>query len=301
MGSDVAHRLGTVIDADTRGFEEGTKRVRREAKKTEKSLFEVGSSGAKAAAVGGAAFSSLGAGISLATASAEGLEGALASASGSIVAAFGAGGPVGGAIAIATLGIGTMIRGVDIFGVQAEIAAKKAEEAFAASLKKIDDDVDALNKRIRKGELEGVAASVGLPVGVVEDRFALETQLTKAQARVTQITREFGDKPGVRNIRALKGDIAARDAINRLSRGELAKQERLIAAAERILAALPQIKLGVNSSSFTEEPIFTRTFDVIRGSSRGREDALGGSTSALIITLKQIEKNTRDRTPRAGR
>ena len=195
--SSAAGALHMAVMADVTDYEAAMDKVRRETKKTEKSMFEVGRSGAKAAAVGGAAFSSLGAGISIATASAEGLEGAIVSASGSLVAAFGAGGLAGGALAASSLVLGTLLRDMDLFGTKAEEAAKKARAAWGEFRKEQQSLGVQLRERIElsKGgrallqgrgeelntlETEGqmIGLARGICRGVVVDAVFLECRIT---------------------------------------------------------------------------------------------------------------------------
>lgn len=305
MGN-VAHTLKTVAIVDTTGFEDGTKRIRREAKRTEKSVFEVGAAGAKAAAVGGAAFSSFGAGISIATSSAEGLEGALASASGSVVAAFGAGGVAGGALAVAALSIGSMVKGLDLFGTKAEEIIKKARMARQEERDAKLSEVEKLRRERELAENAKLAASMGVDPKDFQQRRDFATRIAEEQRRLARSEGAIPRIEGLIQNRKILDDLERRtgarfEGESVASLQDKLRQEKFRAQAAReiifeLRSALERMGTAPGAPGFPNPG----SIDFIRGSRRSLEGFAGGASGAAIRILEKIEGNTRGG-PKASR
>ena len=246
-------RIGTKGEDVQKRLTKGAKAAGKETDKATKSLFEFGETGKKVSGFAGTAFASMGASVSLATANMDSLAGSSAAAAGSIAAGFGSGGPVGGAIAVASAAVGALIFAFRQSGEEAKKAAEdaaKALEPLSAQAKSVAESIEsiadatAFERRIAEAKLAGTLTEAGEEVFRVKARFVEMRQeavktLDEAIIKVNELGRALGDDDldddvreglvktydeAVKNVERLRMGLGT---LNEARRNELATLEAL--------------------------------------------------------------------------
>ena len=212
------------------------KNTEKQAKNTSRSLTDAGQSGAKAAGIIGAGFSSVSAGITAANATAENFEESMIGAGAAVAGAFGAGGPVGGALALASIGIGLLIGKTREAGQAAKEASKAFEEGMQRSRDAIVSSTDALEQlnfeiKVMSAELAGVDFDIGLE--------SLEN-LADKQAEVVEKSKRALLDAEAKATDAVRARQRALEDLNRASQG-----------TEYLLTASIQERLALAEKEFS--------------------------------------------------
>lgn len=249
----IAGTLWFNLKGNAKHYEQELDKAKQKTDQTKRAITDAGQAGSKAASIAGAGFSSLSAGISASQATAENFEASMVSAASSVAAAFGAGGPVGAALALASIGIGLLIGQLKKSGEEAKKAreafrkafeeAGKAAEDAAKRIATVQDEVRKLNAELRGQEFD---EALNKSTRELHEQSKLLDELRKKEAQLAaevivryralqQGDDSFGDAGTA--YEASKTLEALRDRIKREEQlhGEL--QDRLTAQREKALKA----------------------------------------------------------------
>lgn len=316
MAADVKKRLeieATYADLAGPGIEKTAKQVESVGNKAakggekaakgwdkfNKSMLTSGDASAKIAGVAGTSFAALGASMSLATANADNLGMASAGAAGSIAAGFGSGGPVGGAIALLSAGVGAAIFAFKQMKEEARESAKVAAEAYTAAAAGIREAAGAARDLRKEQEFRlRIAQRIAGGEEVDVQRLELKREKTKTlneairqHNKMVETSRDLA-----REVAELDSDddderaTQARDDLARSTDDLNASEERMLELRRGFAATERTQQIERETAAFEKsQAILTKQFDLARKAAKARIDA----RQAIDAEVTQREKALR--------
>lgn len=307
----IARTISVNWKADTSGFESGLIRMEKTSKRAEKSIFQVAKESGKLASVAGAAFSSMSAGIGIATASAESLNGAMISAGAAMAASFAAGGPIGLAIA----GVSALVGWFSRTDEEAEKAAKTIREKFT---KAVEDQHKALEKiRREREDLTALkrARALGIPddialADIKRGREVQEARASQASARKDfedlltdydkRLIERFGMDTFRRSLDEEQSDRSKAGGLEPIRDAMKALQAATQVLSETLKVQESRIKLGLDperAGPFVPEPVTPRgTIEYVAGAlqkMQATDDAMQRHNAAMEAYTQELVRQGR--------